>query len=99
MVKEEHCVPWTIHFGKEEPGPIFCLPPKRVWQQPEKSKDCSAELPHLSVNFKVLCKDLGRAVRAGRKRPLKRDPRHILGIKSFSQRAGRGRGLCVTLGL
>lgn len=28
MVKEEHCIPWTIHFGKEEPGPMLCLPPK-----------------------------------------------------------------------
>lgn len=23
---KEHCVPRTIHFGKEEPGPSFCLP-------------------------------------------------------------------------
>lgn len=23
---QEHRVPWTIHFGKEEPGPSFCLP-------------------------------------------------------------------------
>lgn len=55
-VKEEHCVPWTIHFGKEEPGPIFCLPSKQGWQQPAKSKGCSAPRasPPLLVNFKLL---------------------------------------------
>lgn len=65
--KREHCVPWTIHFGKEEPGPIFCLS--------SKCEGCSAQkasLPFL-VNFKFLLQRCRLGSQGRReKRPLKK---------------------------
>lgn len=95
-VKKEHCVPRTIHFGKEEPGPMLCLPPHENGSHQERARAALPSLLPSLGQFQGLLQGPAPGSQGRKERPLERGPRHILGIQSFSQRAGGGgRGLCV----